>query len=208
MTSAPNAWTDLLRAGLMTCVPVLGAIALTGWTRRIFGEVRDGRAANLLAMSFWSDLKLGWYPTVASTALLTAGTVLLTGLMGLCGALLEWVGEDSPAFHPLVLVLVLGGGLASLAYMVAGWVATVEVTRLLFEGHIRSLLRPGRSLRRIRTHSEAYLLASVGTMVAMTIGSWGAMFCGVGMAFTLPVGMAATAHLVGQWAALERESPA
>jgi hypothetical protein len=196
----PDWWKRCLIPGLFVFVPFVGMIALTGWMRRIFDQVRTGDPGELPEFDFGGDLGRGWRPFGAlfftAMGLYFIIAVLFGGAFAV-GAGISAVSADAgEVAAPLFMIV------AQLVYMVVllGFnVYMTEVWRIGLGGGLFPPARIGETVRAIKAAPMPFVITAVGIFVAGMIGSIGVFACFIGMVVTLPMAWAMMAHLVGQW---------
>jgi len=197
-TSDPDWMKKVVIAGLHMFVPLLGVVALFGWTREIFFRVKRGEEG-LPDIQFGKHLSEGWAPIVALMSLSLLIFVLMIPM--LCGgvfmAAAEETGSDAARFVGTLVMLL--SQLLMMVGVLAINVLAPEFWRRGFHGEMGPVFSIGKSLRNIKDHAIPCLLVIVGFFVAQMVGSIGVMACYVGMFLTLPFSYVVMAHLVAQW---------
>lgn len=203
VTRDPDWLRKLIFAGLPVLIPLVGWIALLGWQRRVFDNVRQGQEV-LPDPSLMEDIKYGIDPLIA---LLNPMPVMLLvmfvgfGLPAIGMAVLGSMGGGDAA---QVLGLVFGlvqivGGLVWLVTIIAFQVILPELIRRGFRGERFPLLSLGVSVAAIRANLSPYVMLIIGSFVANLVGGLGIYLCCVGFFLTQPAAMAFLAHLTAQW---------
>jgi hypothetical protein len=194
--------------GLMILVPLVGPFVLFGWMAQVAERVRSG-TPGLPPLDFGGQLSAGFKLFISLFTVIFVsvfGVLILQGLImgasfGL-GALIKEVGGP----EGLVAAFSVAGTLVMFAvhmmFALGINVLMPEIYRRGFAGELFPLGSPGRSIRRIRGATGAFFLTVLGIFVASMMGGLGALACYLGVFVTLPLGYAATAHLICQWEAV------
>lgn len=208
LTAHPEWASRNLLAGLLLFVPILGWIAVMGWSRRAFHEVREGRSYGVPELRFAEDLREGWAPFAAwcvTTLLIWMLLALVLGGFSLLLAALAWgLNEGGQSGLSGVVVGLLLGPL-QLAQALVGvvfYLIIPEQVRRSYHGEIAVILRPGPSVAAVRPRPAAYAITVAFTALAYIFCSLGLLVFCVGYIFTFPAGMVLVAHLTAQWAAV------
>ncbi|HJN74831.1 MAG TPA: DUF4013 domain-containing protein [Myxococcota bacterium] len=200
-TSDPDWMKKTAIAGLHMLIPLIGVIALFGWTRDIFWRVRRGEAG-IPDMQFGRHLDQGWAPFIALMNVAVFVFVLLLPMMcagGLIGVAQE---VDAEWMEVLATLLMLATQLLVMAFALGVNFVIPELWRRGFHGEMGPIFSFGKSLRIVKDNALSCLLVIVGFFVAQIVGSIGVMACYIGMFLTIPFSYVVMAHLVAQWDAL------
>lgn len=194
--------------GLMMLVPLVGPFVLIGWMVQVAARVRSG-APGLPPLDFGAQLSAGFKLFISLFTVIFVSVICVMIVQGLImGA----------SFGVSALITEAGGpqGLAA-AFSLAGTLIMFavhmlfalginmlmpEIYRRGFAGELFPLASPGRSIRRIRGATGAFFLTVLGIFVAGMMGGVGVFACYIGAFVSLPLGYAATAHLICQWEAV------
>lgn len=194
--------------GLMMLVPLVGPFVLLGWMAQVTDRVRRGDPG-LPPLDFGAQLGAGFKLFISMFTVIfvsVIGVLILQALvMGASfgvGALIKEAGGP----EGLVAAFSLAGTLVMFAvHMIFALGINVlmpEIYRRGFAGELFPLASPGRSIRRIRGATGAFFLTVLGIFVGGMMGAVGMFACYLGVFVTLPLGYAATAHLIAQWEAV------
>jgi len=189
-----------LMTGLCLLIPLAGPIIVLGWQREVYRRVRAGEAG-LPRVDIGRDLKGGLAPLAA---LMNIGLLIMLEFVVLIpfalagGLAVEVLGEDQAIF--VIAPLALAFFVIHFCVIIGANLIAPELIRRGMDGQMVPLLRPGALLGGIRRDFKGYLLVILGYFACQFMGGIGAILCYVGMFLTMPMGLAATAHLLAQWA--------
>lgn len=195
-------------AGLMMFVPFVGPFLLLGWKVEVYERARRGET-ELPGISFGSQLVAGFKVFLG---LFSSIFLLVFAMVALHAAILGvgWgVGYLLQTLTGSAEAMSLGIGVASLfmtflhiflAFGVNGLMP--ELYRRAFMGETLGLINPMPSLSRVKGRAGVYLIVVVGMIAANLAGAMGVFACYLGLFVTLPLGYAASAHLIAQWTEL------
>jgi hypothetical protein len=201
--------------GLVILIPIAGALALMGWSRKVYERAKaDDRT--LPDLDLGSEISYGIPPLVAMLNILaiTFPLMLVMGGVGFvltlgAGAVGGALGEDAAGLVGILMSVVMLGMYLLFFVVVLGMQLLIpEIQRRGMNGEMGPLFSPGSSIRAVKANPKAYLMAILGLFVANFIGSLGAMACYVGMFITLPFGSAMASHILAQWDAIVQRSQA
>lgn len=201
--------------GLVILIPIAGALALMGWSRKVYENAKTDERT-LPDLDIGSEISYGIPPLVAMLNIMAVMFPLLIVVWGVLfalgiggGAVGGALGEEAAGVVGILMtVVMLGVQLLFMVLMLGMQLLIPEIQRRGFNGEMGPLFSPGSSLRAVKANPKAYLMAIVGLFVANFIGSIGAMACYVGMFITLPFGSAMAAHILAQWDAIVQRSEA
>lgn len=188
-------WKKCLVAGLYTFIPIIGMIAVMGWQRRIFDQIREGHPVPLPDVRFSEDLSYGLTPFIA---MMNTGIIILVLwfgmaiLGGVAGAIDETLGG---------VMMIFGGLCVSLVAMVLSLLFPDFLRRAFVENERFPLFKPGPSMKAIKEDFGGYLMLYLGIYLANFLGGLGGLACGVGAVLTTPLGMAMMMHFLAQYTA-------
>jgi hypothetical protein len=194
--------------GLMMLVPLVGPFVLLGWMVQVAERVRSG-TPGLPPLDFGAQLSAGFKLFISLFVVIFVGVFVVMIVQGLImgatfglSALITEVGGP----QGLAAAFSLAGTLVMFAvhmmFALGINVLMPEIYRRGFAGELFPLGSPGRSIRRIRGATGAFFLTVLGIFVGGMMGGLGVLACYLGVFVTLPLGYAATAHLICQWEAV------
>ncbi|NCO98219.1 DUF4013 domain-containing protein, partial [bacterium] len=190
-------------AALVSLIPVVGSIAVLGWTLEITRRVIKGEAETLPE---WNDF--GAYIGKGFQALVVGlGYAAPLILILLCGlsisiipAMLSGNGQNSDAagglmglviFCTYCLVAILGIGI--------GIILPAAYGKLADTGELGAAFRFGEVIGLVRAAPGPFLMVLLGGIVANGfIAPLGSVACGIGVLFTAAYAMLVMGHLYGQ----------
>ena len=186
----------LIIPGLVMLIPIIGQIAVLGWSLRITLNVTRNDTSPLPEFNFGEDLGRGFKGFVVGLVygipifVLYIPIIILSALAGNSGedAMMAIVGIGSACF----------GLLMFLYSIVLGLVLPAAYARMAVHDSIGAGLAFGEVIGMVRKAIVPYLLVLVGTIAASFVGSLGTIACGVGVLITMPYAMAIMGHLYGQ----------
>lgn len=200
-TSDPDWMSKMAIAGLHMLIPIVGIVALFGWTRDIFLRVRAGEEG-LPKMELGKHMELGWAPIVAILNISLLALVIVVPIMGSAVLLIAAEETGSEALEVLAVLAMLLSQVFTMIFALGINFLAPEIWRRGFHGEMGPLFSFGQSWRNVKGNLMPCFLVVVGFFVAQMAGSVGVMLCYVGMFLTLPFSYVVMAHLVAQWDAL------
>jgi hypothetical protein len=184
--------------GLLSLIPIAGALNMMGWMRAITERrVGGGADADILPPAGLDYMGAGWRFFLARLPLMALfGFVAMVGfgsslgLMALGGAL-EDVG--SVLFGATYLAIVAG----SFAFSVAA--PAIDFLHII-DGDTWASLAFGRQWETARAGGTNYVLAFIANLVGGMIGQMGVFACFVGVFVTAPYAVALQAAVIAEYA--------
>ncbi|MCB9764898.1 MAG: DUF4013 domain-containing protein [Alphaproteobacteria bacterium] len=208
-----KAWiSKVILPGLLTFIPILGPLALLGWERRIYHQIRAGQEdEGLPAMDIGDDIAGGVAPAVALLNLF--GPLLIFPMLFAMFPVLISIGEAAgnrtvlDLIRAFVMLMTVVGGLGFAALSFGAGFLVPELLRRGFNGEATPALRPRVSVAAIQENPMPLIVAALGMMGANFVGSLGWMACGIGLVLTVPFAVATNAHITAQWARVAEAPP-
>ncbi len=191
--------SKILIGGLLQIIPIVGLIALLGYTFEVARNVAQGRPRPLPDWSNFGDkLVKGLYGLVISLVYAIPIAILIFILffvIALAGA----ASGDSDAAGGVVALLILC--LYPLLFVVA-----LAVQILVFAAYVRFIqtdslataLRFGEVLGIVRATPGRWVIVFLVYLLCALVGGLGSIACGIGALFTLVYSQAAFGHVLGQ----------
>lgn len=189
-------------AALVSLIPVVGSIAVLGWTLEITRRVIKGEGESLPE---WSDF--GAYIGKGFQALVVGlGYAAPLILIMLCGltisllpAMLSGNGNGDTAGGLMALVMFCTYCLVAILGIAVGIVIPAAYGKLADTGELGAAFRFGEVIGLVRAAPGPFLMVLLGGIVANgVIAPLGTVACGVGALFTMAYAMLVMAHLYGQ----------
>jgi hypothetical protein len=198
--------TKVLIGGLIQFVPLLGTIAILGYSYRVALNVARGNPRPLPAWGEFGDfLGRGFFALVIQIVYLLP-LIVLYGVFVFLTVAGAAVAEDSEAVAgvlgllglcliPLQLVVVLVCGFASLA----------AIMRYLATDSLGEAFKFGEVIATLRNHIGSFLMILVVGILAGLVAGLGVIACGIGVLFTGFYAQCVIGHVIGQ--AMQRIFP-
>ncbi|MBO9366856.1 MAG: DUF4013 domain-containing protein [Roseiflexus sp.] len=198
--------TKVLIGGLIQFVPLLGTIAILGYSYRVALNVARGNPRPLPAWGEFGDfLGRGFFALVIQIVYLLP-LIVLYGVFVFLTVAGAAVAEDSEAVAgvlgllglcliPLQLVVVLVCGFASLA----------AIMRYLATDSLGEAFKFGEVIAILRNHIGSFLMILVVGILAGLVAGLGVIACGIGVLFTGFYAQCVIGHVIGQ--AMQRIFP-
>jgi hypothetical protein len=192
----PDWFKKLIIPGLVMLIPIIGQIAVLGWSLQVTLNVTRNAPNPLPEFDFGRDLGRGFKAFVVGLVYGIPIFVLYLPIIVL-SAIAANSGDDT-----MVMLIGIGSacfGLLMLLYsIVLGVVLPAAYTRTVVEDSIGAGLAFGDVFGLVRKALVPYLLVLVGSFAASFVGSLGSIACAVGVLVTMPYAFAILGHLYGQ----------
>lgn len=193
--------------GLVMVVPLVGPLVLLGWMAQVAARVRSG-TPGLPRLDFGAQLGTGARCFVSMVAFVSVGLLLDLSVHVVFGVLYFVFDLGSMEGGPTGFLCLMLAWLCARIILLSHTIFAVSTTLLMpellrrgFVGELFPLASLGCSIRRVRRAGRGYVLAVLGIVLAGTMGGLGLLAVAFGACVTLPLGYAATAHLIAQWEA-------
>ena len=198
--SSPDWLSTAVVMGLIYLVPIVGILAVFGWMQRIFDDVRLSEARGLPAVDLGGDISRG-VRVFGSFMIGTFGLMAVIGLvvgtlMAIGAAMQAVVGEDAVG---VMIAFSMIAQMFGIILMFAFYPLMPELIRRAHEGDLWAWFRWIAAVKTIIASPMAYLTVLAGGLAAMMMSYAGLFACYFGIFVTLPLALAAVAHLLGQW---------
>ena len=180
--------------GLISLIPIVGWIAVLGWSLEVTRRVIRSEVPVLPDWSnFGGNFSLGIKGTVISV-LLSIPLIVLYLPVGV----LPLIFDENEVATVLTIVSICTGCLALLYSLVVMFTLPAAFGQLAATDSLAEAFKVGRLLSLIRAAPAAHLIVILGLLVSGIISPLGGIACGIGVLFTLAYSFAANGHLYGQ----------
>jgi hypothetical protein len=177
-------------------VPLLGWLVVLGWGCEICRRVAGGQSEELPALDFERNFSdgiriaglLAIYCLPVLVAVVAGGLLVSTLFLSEKDAAAGGVATAMCALECAILLISIGDGL----------LATAAIGRYASGENFGRALRPGESLRLLRSAPGAYLLTLLAFFPLGLLAFSGGLVCLVGALFTGAYAAASAFHLIGQ----------
>ncbi len=185
----------LLISAVLMIIPIIGWIAVLGWsievTRRVIRQHPE-------PLPDWSEfgalLALGFKGFLIGVLFSIPAFVI-----SLPNFLLTAFAADSQDWQTVIVIVSICTSCVSLLYsIVLAFATPAAYGELAATDQIGSAINPGRLWALVRTAPSAYLIAILGTLVGGIVAMLGVIACVVGVFFTFAYYFALAGHLYGQ----------
>lgn len=180
--------------GLISLIPIVGWIAVLGWSLEVARRVIRSEAPVLPDWSnFGGNFSLGIKGTVISVVLSIPLIVLYLPV-----GVLPLLFDENEVATVLTIVSICTGCLALLYSLVVMFTLPAAFGQLAATGSLAEAFKVGRLLSLIRSAPAAHLIVILGLLVSGIVSGLGVIACVIGVLFTLAYSFAANGHLYGQ----------
>lgn len=184
----------LVITGLIALIPIIGWIAVLGWSLEVARRVIRAEAPVLPDWSnFGGNFGLGIKGTVISVVLSIPLIVLYLPV-----GVLPLLFDENEVATVLTIVSICTGCLALLYSLVVMFTLPAAFGQLAATDSLAEAFKVGRLLNLIRAAPAAHLIVILGLLVSGLVWPLGSIACGIGVLFTLAYSLAADGHLYGQ----------
>ncbi len=186
----------LLVVGLISLIPIIGSLYLTGWFIEISRRVSQNEETILPDVKFGPFIKAGFKMLVLSFVYMLPVSVIYGFLMVFMAA---FSGSDTSTAQFLALVTGCFGGLVIfLLSLVISVFLMAGCMRLIKTGQLRDGFDFSAIWKMVKGNFQTFIILFLVNLLCSLIGSLGIIFCVIGMLFTIPYSMAVYGHLFGQ----------
>lgn len=182
----------ILIAGLVMMIPIVGWLAVFGWTveitRRVVRQSPD-------PLPDWADFSNFIILGLKAGAVVTI-YILPIFILAVPLVVLQVVGSD---YEGIIALITICFSCVSIIYSVLlSLFLPVSFGILAETDDISEAVNPSKILEILRSAPSAYIVAILGVLIASFISSLGVIACFVGLLFTTPYALTIQGHLYGQ----------
>ncbi len=185
--------------GLIMLIPILGQLAVVGWTievtRRVIGN--DPKP-----LPDWDDF-MGYL--VSGLQVLVIGFIYMLPVIVIQGCtaglipLLGQSGGNDDTLMTVFSILTACLGCITLLYaIVVGLIMPAAIGNFAAKNELKAAFSFGEVFGMVRNNIGAYFMVFLGSIVASFVGSLGTIACVIGVIFTYAYAYAIIGHLTGQ----------
>lgn len=180
--------------GLISLIPIVGWIAVLGWSLEVARRVIRSEAPVLPDWgNFGGNFSLGIKGTVISVVLSIPLIVLYLPV-----GVLPLIFDENEVATVLTIVSICTGCLALLYSLVVMFTLPAAFGQLAATDSLAEAFKVGRLLSLIRAAPAAHLIVILGLLVSGIVSGIGVIACVIGVLFTIAYSFAANGHLYGQ----------
>ena len=182
---------------LISLIPIIGPLVVSGWGLKIAKNVIDGKKVNALPdVDFGADIGRGFMAFLI-TAIYSLPAVILSSISGVLFALTD---DSANAFS--VILFIVGGVLALVVAVLSILIAFMTVAGIanyIAKGEFGAAFNFKQVFSLIKGSFVSWLLVLLGEIVALgIIAPLGTIICVIGVFLTVVYGTAVYSHLIGQ----------
>ena len=201
-TADPDWVRKALTAGVVFFIPFVGPFILLGWQKRLVEQALTN--PEIPAIDFGRDLTEGFRVFLALLVTMAPAVAILIAVQcasfGPSLALGSVENEGVRAALAMATSLLMLGGTGIFMILMLGYqILMPDLLRRIFRGETTPILSLGRSITAIKRQPTPYVVAFVGILLAQIIGSFGVIFCFVGLVLTYPLSLLVLSHVLAQW---------
>jgi hypothetical protein len=199
----PNWLKKVGIAALVTLIPVLGTIVIMGWSIEITRRVINNDPEPLPDWDNFSELlNKGLRAFAVGLAYMLPVIVIVFCGQIIAGGTIAGLANNSDSAAVGTGVAILFGCVYCLILILSialGFLLMAANGRLAVYGEISAAFKFNEVIAQLRAAPVAYLMVIlISWLTNMLLVPLGAIACGIGIIFTSALGMAISAHLIGQ----------
>ncbi|MCL6543353.1 MAG: DUF4013 domain-containing protein [Roseiflexus sp.] len=198
--------TKVLIGGLIQFVPLLGTIAILGYSYRVAQNVARGNPRPLPAWGEFGDfLGRGFFALVIQIVYLLPLIVLYGVFVFLTVAGAAAAGDSEAGAGVVGLLGLCLIPLILIAALVCGFASLAAIMRYLATDSLGEAFKFGEVIATLRNHIGSFLMILVVGILAGLVAGLGVIACGIGFLFTAFYAQCVIGHAIGQ--AMQRIFP-
>lgn len=188
-------WFDkLIVPILVSLLPIVGGIALTGYLLRTIKNVVQNEIDPLPDFQFGEDLGRGFRFFLVGLVY-SLPIMLVVGLM----AIPMFALNNNDSVSALGVIVLIFGGLLMLVYgLFLMFVQPIAMANFAVKDTFASGFELGNFFKRLQSNFSAWLLVIAGMLIASIISPMGSIVFGIGAFVTTAYSQLMVAHLTGQ----------
>jgi hypothetical protein len=185
----------LLITAVLVLVPIIGWIAVLGWSLEVARRVIRQHPEPLPDWAeFGALLGLGFKGFLIGIVLSIPAWVISLPSVGLSA-----FAQDSQDMQSIVAIVSICTSCVSILYsIILAFATPAAYGELAATDQLMAALNPARLLQLVRAAPVPYLIAILGTLVGGIVASLGLIACVVGVFFTIAYYAAIAGHFYGQ----------
>jgi hypothetical protein len=199
--------TKVLIGGLIQFVPLLGTIAILGYSYRVAQNVARGNPRPLPAWGEFGDFLGRGFMALVIQIVYLLPLIVLYGVFAFLTVAGAAAAGDSEAGAGVVGLLTLCFiPIQLIAALVCGLAALAAIMRYLATDSLGEAFKFGEVIATLRNHIGSFLMILVvGILAGLAAGLLGVIACGIGVLFTAFYAQCVIGHAIGQ--AMQRIFP-
>ncbi|MGQ9828528.1 MAG: DUF4013 domain-containing protein [Roseiflexus sp.] len=191
--------TKVLIGGLIQVVPLLGTIAILGYSYRVAQNVARGNPRPLPAWGEFGDILGRGFLALIIQIVYLLPVIVLYGIFALLTFAIAAVAGDSDAGAATVGLLGLCLiPLQIITALVCAGAALAAIMRYLATDSLGEAFKFGEVIASLRRNIGSFLMILVVSILAGLVASLGLIACGVGVLFTGFYANCVIGHAIGQ----------
>jgi hypothetical protein len=185
-------------AGLLMIIPIIGWLAVAGWSIEVTRRVIQRDPNPLPEWSNFGDFLMGGLK-VWVVGFVYALPVILVSSCQQGGTLLLQNSDSGDTVATAIGVLAICFSCITILYSIfLAMILPAAYGKLAVTGQLGAAFRFGQVFGMVRSHPQPFFICLLGSIVASIVGSLGLILCLVGAFFTYAYAMLINAHLWGQ----------
>lgn len=181
-------------AGVINIIPLLGQIAVLGWTILLAKRVIAGEEFPMPDWGEASEIFTAGLKAFAIGFIYALPVMIVMVPTSLLGAF----DNSNNSFSILQALAICLGCVMGIYGLLISFLWPVAAGELAASGDIAAAISPRRIFTLVRAAPAAYLIVFLGTLASGIVASFGVVLCFVGVLFTGAYAYAVQGHLIGQ----------